>query len=274
MTAGVVLAGGRSSRMGSPKAELEWHGSTLLAHTVRVLERVVDGPLVVVAAPGQRLPTVPAAAAVVYDPVAGRGPLQGVAAGLAAVACRAETAFVCSVDLPFLHPAFVRAVLGALGPGEDVALPVARGFTQPLAAAYRSALAGRIDALLAAGRLRPAMLFAEVAVRRLDDAALLADVALAAADPQLDSLVNVNTPDEYRAARDRPAPEVSVRAHAAHPEPQRIRAATLGEAAAAAGLAPGQRLVASLDGGVLTRDPAVPLVAGDHVTFLPAGTGG
>ncbi|MGQ0577248.1 MAG: NTP transferase domain-containing protein, partial [Pseudonocardia sp.] len=83
-TAGVVLAGGRSSRMGSPKAALEWHGSTLLARAAGVLARVVDGPVVVVAAPGQELPALPAGVEVARDPVGGRGPVPGIAAGLGA----------------------------------------------------------------------------------------------------------------------------------------------------------------------------------------------
>jgi hypothetical protein len=50
ISAGVVLAGGRSSRMGTPKAALEWHGSTLLRRTAGILARVTDGPVVVVRA--------------------------------------------------------------------------------------------------------------------------------------------------------------------------------------------------------------------------------
>ena len=276
-TAGVVLVGGRSSRMGTPKAALEWYGSTLLARAVGVLARAVDGPVVVVAAPGQELPA--ARAEVVRDPVEGRGPLQGIAAGLRAVADRSAAAFVCSVDLPFLHPAFVRAVLAAVGPGVDVALPVARGYNQPLAAAYRTTLAPRIDALIAAGRMRPAMLFEQVAVRRLDEAALRADPGIAAADPALDSVLNVNSPDDYRAARDRAAPKVTVRrfgalASGGRSGPVTVEAATLGAAAAAAGLVLDRHIVAALNGDQITRDAQVPLVAGDEISLLSADAGG
>ena len=99
--------------MGTPKAALEWHGSTLLRRTVGILARVTDGPIVVVRAPGQDLPALPRATEVVDDPREGLGPVQGLAAGLAAVADRAEVAFVSSTDMPFLHPAFVRRVLRA-----------------------------------------------------------------------------------------------------------------------------------------------------------------
>jgi molybdenum cofactor guanylyltransferase len=186
--------------MGSSKAELSWHGTTLGFRTASVLGRSVDGPVVVVRAPGQALPVLPSGVEVVADAVADRGPLQGLAAGLAAVADRAEAAFVCSTDLPFLHPAFIQRVLRALAPGVDVVLPVAHGFRQPLAAAYRTSLVGLITDRLAAGELRLGMLFDHCVVRGLDEEALLADPTLAAADPTLASLINVNTREEYEAA--------------------------------------------------------------------------
>jgi molybdenum cofactor guanylyltransferase len=202
LAAGVVLVGGRSTRMGEPKAGLEWHGSTLGYRTASVLARALAGPIVVVRAPGQELPALPSGTEVVEDAVAGRGPLQGLAAGLGAVADRADVAFVCSTDLPFLRPAFIQRVLREL-PGFDVALPVAHGFRQPLAAAYRTSLVGVIADLLAAGQLRLGMLFDHCAVNRLDEERLLADPELAAADPRLESLVNVNTRADYEAARSR-----------------------------------------------------------------------
>jgi len=264
--AGIVLAGGRSSRMGTPKAALEWHGSTLLRRTAGILARASDGPVLVVRAPGQRLPELPARVGVVDDPREGLGPLQGLAAGLAAVAGLADAAFVCSTDLPFLHPAFVCRVLRTLGDGADVALPVARGHPQPLAAAYRTRLATVAERLVQERRLRPAFLFERCTVARLDEAALRADPALAAADPGLDSLVNVNEPREYRAARARPAPEIMVwepGAEAARP----VRAATVAAAAAAVGLSLGGSVTAALNGGVVTGDGQMPLVAGDAVSF-------
>ena len=201
ITAGVVLAGGRSSRMGTPKAALEWHGSTLLYRTTALLARTVTGPVVVVAAPGQELPELPLGVDIVEDPVEGLGPLQGIATGLAAVADKAPAAFVCSTDMPFLHPAFLRQVLrGFAMPDIDVVLPVARGFRQPLAAGYRTALAGLVGSLVADGNLRPGMLFKHCHVKELGDAELLADADLAQFDPELDSLVNVNAPDDYAEA--------------------------------------------------------------------------
>jgi len=74
-TAGIVLAGGRSSRMGTPKAALEWHGSTLLRRTAGILARVTTGPVLVVRAPGQELPALPPRFEAVEPPAEGLGPV-------------------------------------------------------------------------------------------------------------------------------------------------------------------------------------------------------
>lgn len=276
--AGVVLAGGRSSRMGSPKAALEWHGSTLLWRTVAIIGRATSGPVVVVRAPGQELPALPPGTEVVDDPREGHGPVQGIAAGLAALTDRADVAFISSTDMPFLHPAFVRRVVLAAGDGADVGLPVARGFRQPLAAAYRTALAPAAERLVATGRLKPAFLFDECTVAMLDETALLADPVLAALDPGLESVVNVNEPADYQAARARPAPEVTIQRFgvlaAGRRGPEQLRAATVAEAAEGAGVALGRHVVAALNGDSLTRDGRTPLAAGDTVFFLSADAGG
>jgi molybdopterin-guanine dinucleotide biosynthesis protein A len=264
--------------MGTPKAALEWHGSTLLRRTAAILARVTEGPVVVVRAPGQDLPALPPGTEIVDDPHEGLGPVQGLAAGLAALAGRAEIAFVSSTDMPFLHPAFVRRVLRAAQEGADVALPVARGYPQPLAAAYRTALAPVAERLVAEQRLRPAFLFEQCAVTRLDEAALRADPVLAALDPGLDSVVNVNSPADYQAARERPAPEVTVQRFGTladgHRGPHQVRAATVAAAAAATGLALDGHVVAALNGDQITRDGETPLAAGDTVFFLAADAGG
>jgi len=269
VSAGVVLAGGRSSRMGSPKAALEWHGSTLLRRTAGILAHATGGPVVVVRAAGQELPGLPEDILVAEDPRPGKGPVQGIAAGLGMLRGRADAAFVSSTDLPFLHPAFVRRVLSVLedDAGTDVALPVARGFRQPLAAAYRVSLAQTAERLVAEDRLRPAFLFDQCTVETLDDDALKQDPVLAALDPGLDSVVNVNTPADYQAARARPAPEVTVQLAEAGGS-HAVRAATLGGAAAALGLVLGRDVVASLNGDQVTQDGGTPLATGDMVLFM------
>jgi molybdenum cofactor guanylyltransferase len=181
--------------MGTPKAALEWHGSTLLSHVTGIVARATGGPVVVVRAPGQELPPLSDEIELVEDPEEGRGPLQGIAAGLAAVADRADVAFVSAVDAPFLHPGFVRAVVDALRPGDDVAVPVADGRAHPLSAAYRTSVLATAEELLAAGQLRATGLVEACRARELEASKLPGGV---------DSLLNLNEPADYQAALVRP----------------------------------------------------------------------
>jgi len=254
--------------MGRAKPALEWHGSTLLYRTAALLGRTVGGPVVVVRAAGQALPALPPVVAVVEDPEPGRGPLQGIATGLLAVAARTSMAFVCATDLPFLHPAFVRRVLAE--PDADVALPIARGHRQPLAAGYRTSLAGPISALLDAGERNPGALFATCRVTVLDEVTLRADPAIARLDPGLESLTNVNEPGEYARAREQAAPAVSVVRRVPPDGRHTVRAATLAAAAAAVRLPLNRPVVVVVNGASVSPDPQYPLVAGDIVEFSPA----
>jgi molybdopterin-guanine dinucleotide biosynthesis protein A len=196
---GVILCGGRSSRMGTPKAWLELGGETLLARTVRVVGSVAE-PVVVAAAPGQELPALPNGVAVVRDAAVGNGPLQGIAAGLAAIAAHAPAAFVCGTDAPFLHPALIRRLAALHGGDHVIVVARAGGRVHPLAAVYGTAVLPAIAEALAAGRLRLTAIFDRVPTLIADEALLLAGDELRAADPDLRALSNVNTPEEYAAA--------------------------------------------------------------------------
>ena len=277
--AGVVLAGGRSSRMGRPKAALDWHGSTLLRRVTGLLQRGVDGPVLVVRAPGQSLPGLPPGIEVVDDPAEGLGPLQGLAVGLSALQGRAASAFVCATDLPLLHPAFVRRVTRDAGAAE-VVLPIVGGHRQPLAACYATSLAGAAARLVSEDRLKVGLLFDEVTVLRLDESQLRADPVLCVGDPQLSSVAGVNTIEEYEAARALPEPEVTVElsgvlaARGSDRGPRTLRASTLGGAAAAVDVLLDRHVLAAVNGDQASRDGEFPLVRGDLVTFMSAGAGG
>lgn len=186
---GIVLCGGRSSRMGRPKAWLPFGPELLLQRVVRVLREVVE-PIVVVAAPDQEVPPLPAGVLLTRDENEYLGPLNGLAAGLAALDGRADVAYLSSCDVPFLEPAFVRRVVAGLGE-RDICLPEVGGFRHPLAAAYRLTVRPVVEELVAAGRLRPVFLTERLLTRVLTESDF-ADV-----DPRLNSLRNVNTPDAY-----------------------------------------------------------------------------
>lgn len=191
--AGIVLCGGRSVRMGRPKAELEFGGERLLQRVARVLSEVVQ-PVAVVAATDQPLPAFDNAVIVVRDERPERGPLEGMRAGFKALAGQAEAVFVAGCDAPLLSARFIERVVTSLD-GYEAAVAEADGHAHPLAAAYRWGVLAKIEAMLAADRLRPTELVGECHARRLPPSAF-ADV-----DPQLLSLRSCNTPAEFEALR-------------------------------------------------------------------------
>jgi molybdopterin-guanine dinucleotide biosynthesis protein A len=194
--------------MGTAKAALPWHGSTLLRRTVGVVGRGLSGPVVVVRAAGQPLPSLPASVEVLEDSDEAEDRCTAWRSAWPR-SRRRRGRVVCSTDLPFLHPAYLQRVLALRGDA-DVVLPVVHGIRQPLAAAYRTALADRARALLAQDRARPAFLIEGADVRFVEDGELLADARLRAVDPDLDSVLGVNDPAAYEAACARPQPEVVV----------------------------------------------------------------
>lgn len=189
---GVVLCGGQSSRMGRPKAWLPVGDEWMLPRIIRLLGEVVS-PIVVVAAADQDVPPLPAGVEMVRDPLRGRGPLQGLAAGLEALRGRADAAYVSSCDVPFLRPAFVRRLLERLGEFA-ICVPEVGGYRHPLAAVYRLEVAAVAAGLLAQNRLRPAFLFEEVRTR------IVLPEELVDVDATFQSLRNLNTPSDYEAA--------------------------------------------------------------------------
>lgn len=186
---GIVLCGGKSSRMGRPKMSLPLGPELMLERVVRILSEVVS-PIVVVAAAGQEVPQLPADVMLARDEQEGLGPLAGLAVGLSALRPLAEAAYVSSCDVPLLKPAFVRHLIGLLE-SHDLVMPRDGKYHHPLAGVYRTELADRVGAMVAAGRLRPVFLIDECGAREVDVE------ELRGVDPRLDSLRNVNTPEDY-----------------------------------------------------------------------------
>jgi molybdopterin-guanine dinucleotide biosynthesis protein A len=183
--------------MGQSKAWLPLGGETMLQRVVRLVGEAV-GPVVVVAAPGQDLPSLPCEGAqarvhVVRDEEKGRGPLQGLSAGLAALQGQVDAAYVSSCDVPFLKPAFIRRLIELIG-DQAICVPRIGEHHHPLAAVYRVEVLGAVRKLLAEDRMRPFFLF-EAVPTRIVEATELADV-----DPSFQSLRNLNTPEDYEAA--------------------------------------------------------------------------
>jgi molybdopterin-guanine dinucleotide biosynthesis protein A len=193
MTAGgIVLCGGKSTRMGIPKATLPFGPETMLQRVVRLLGTVVS-PIVVVAAREQPLPELPADVRVIHDEREQRGPLEGLRAGLKALPDSVDVAYVTSCDVPLLEPAFVERMVELLG-DYDIAVMEIDGFPHPLSAVYRRDTLPHVEALLEKDQLRTMLLLDAVRTRRVRPEEMLS------VDPQLRTLRNVNTREDYLTA--------------------------------------------------------------------------
>jgi molybdopterin-guanine dinucleotide biosynthesis protein A len=191
-SAGVVLCGGRSTRMGASKAMLPFGPETMLQRVVRLLGTTVS-PVAVVAARDQELPALPADVIVARDEREAKGPLEGLRAGLKALPDWVDLAYVTSCDVPLLMTPFVDRMIALLG-DHDIAVMEIDGFPHPLSAVYRRSVLPQVEALLAEDRLRPVFLFDAVRTLRVTPA------QMQAVDPGLRTLRNLNTPEDCEAA--------------------------------------------------------------------------
>jgi molybdenum cofactor guanylyltransferase len=193
-SAGIVLCGGKSTRMGTSKALLDFGGETMLQRVVRLLGAVTS-PIVVVAAADQALPPLPPAVTIARDEQEAQGPLEGLRVGLQALPETVDVAYVTSCDVPFLVPAFAQRMI-ELAADADVAVIDLDGLPQPLSAAYRRrTVLPEAVRLLTANRRRLTDLFDMVRTRHVS----VTDVA--DVDSQLMTLRNLNSMDDYRKAR-------------------------------------------------------------------------
>ena len=188
MLSGIILAGGRSSRMGSSKALLPFDNEPLISHIVRRLQPIVDD-IVVVAAPDQQLPPLPVTLA--HDEVAYQGPVGGISYGLAASA--GEFAFVTSCDAAFSSRTLIDHLL-SLRYEADVVVPRWDDRYQPLFAIYRRTVLPLLKAQLERGELRPVSLFERVKTR------IIEEDEIRAFDPEGESFFNMNEPADYERA--------------------------------------------------------------------------
>jgi molybdopterin-guanine dinucleotide biosynthesis protein A/molybdopterin converting factor small subunit len=181
----IVLAGGKSSRMGRAKALLEFDGEPLISHVVAALTPLF-ADIVIVGAPGQELPALPVT--VVRDDVAFQGPVGGLCYGLRAA--RGEVCFVTSCDSVFLSRPLIRDLVARIVE-HDVVVPRWQGRLQPLHAVYRRSVLPLLEGQLERGELRPVYLFDRVRTLQVDEQ------TIRRLDPDGASFFNMNTPEDY-----------------------------------------------------------------------------
>lgn len=176
----IVLAGGKSERLGFDKALLRINSAPLVQWLPQQLGALF-APVAVVADRPERYPgPVPQ----LVDALPGAGPLAGIAAGLEALAVPAL--FVCACDMPLLRPALLRRLNAALD-GYELAIPERAGRLEPLCAVYAASCLPTVRRLLRQGRFRANGVAAEVRAR------ILSESEWKDVDPLGDSFLSINT---------------------------------------------------------------------------------
>ncbi len=186
--AAIILTGGKSSRMGRPKALLPFNGEPLIVHIVRAL-KALFAEVVVVAAREQDLPPLPAT--LVRDDVPYQGPVGGIYYGLKAGG--GEFCFVTSCDVAFTNVPLISFLLSQIA-DHDVVVPYWQERFQPLHAVYRRSVLPLLKEQLDRGELRPIYLFDKVRTRKIGEE------EIRRLDPEGLSFLNMNTPEDYEAA--------------------------------------------------------------------------
>lgn len=198
----LILAGGRSTRMGADKAWLELAGVPLIEHVTARLLPLAREIVFSAADPApfdDLIGRLPVPAKVARDLYPGAGPLAGLHAGLQAAA--SDVVFAVATDMPFVSRRLVQVMAVACGHADAVVPRVqVPGFAtpqpEPLHALYRKSCLPAIEAALESGRRRTIAFLADVEVCYLDE-----DV-VRQVDPQLRSFRNVNTPEDWARAEE------------------------------------------------------------------------
>ena len=180
-----ILAGGRSSRMGTDKALLAFGGKSLLERALHTAAAVADAVFIV----GPREPY-GRYGDVVEDVFPDCGPLGGIHAAL----CRTQTELnlMLSVDTPLMSSDFLAwLVEQARASSELIVVPEALGGPQPLAAVYRRSLQAMAEQALKNGDYKIGHLFPLAPTRYISEV----EVRAAGFSPMI--FRNANTSEEY-----------------------------------------------------------------------------
>lgn len=182
--AGIVLAGGLSTRMGRDKASMPWGSGTLLSAVLEKLNPVCS-ELIIVSNIPREIENFPVR--IIPDRYPQCGPLAGIHAGLLAV--QSDYAFVVACDMPYLNTQAAGFIADA-ATGYDAAIPFIDGYYHPLHGVYRKSCLPFIERMLAAGDYRVLDFYDKIALRKI------AKEEIAVFDPALRTLYNINSPED------------------------------------------------------------------------------
>lgn len=191
--AAIILAGGRSTRLGRDKASEVLLGRTLLQRAADCFRGLVD-EYVIVSAREQRLPEVEAQGLLqtVEDIYPETGPLGGIITGIGAM--ESPFGLVVACDMPLLQPALLSELL-RLAPGHDLVTPLHDGLPEPLCAVYTKACLEPIRSRLENGAYKVSGFYSDV------HALYVSEEQWRAFDPAGLSFLNLNREEDIERAK-------------------------------------------------------------------------
>lgn len=191
---GIILAGGKSSRMGFNKAFIDIGGKPIIHRTISLFKELFDEIIMVANDPAEyeelNIP-------IVTDIFKGAGSLGGIYTGL--FYSMSEYNFVAACDMPFLDKEVISKVI-KLSEGYNAAAPFIMGRYHPLHAVYSKKCIKPIEEMIKNQDLRITNLFQKIKVNRLEEKEWLSSERI------LSSLDNINTKEDlHRAIKSYPA---------------------------------------------------------------------
>lgn len=188
----VLIAGGRSRRMGVDKRTIELGGITLIERVHRALTRLFHEVLVVGATADD--PLLRLGSPVVCDQIPDCATLGGLYTGL--LHASHSRVFAVGCDTPFLSGAVMRAIV-EFAPKADVVMARLSTGLQPMGAVYSKQCLPHLEAMARSGHLR----LQDLSIRQGLSIRYVEEEFLRQVDPMLVSFLNVNRPADVELAR-------------------------------------------------------------------------
>lgn len=187
---GIILTGGKSSRMGRNKAFLKINGDVIIERIVRLFKELFDEVILVTNSPDEyrRLNT-----RIVADIYPKSGSLIGIYSGL--YHASSQYAFAAACDMPFLKKGFIEYLIKQKD-GYDIVIPFSPDGQQPLHAIYSKTCLKPMEDQIKKDMLKIVDILPRLSVRYVKEDEIIPF------DPEFKSFFNVNTPSEFQKAEE------------------------------------------------------------------------
>ncbi|PFJ19478.1 molybdenum cofactor guanylyltransferase [Bacillus cereus] len=186
--AGIVLAGGMSSRFGEPKALASWRGNTFIEHIVKVMESALQEIVVIshsdIKEQVEQFVQVPVIEDIPH--YKGNGPLAGIVSGMEYI--ESDWYVIMPCDAPNVSKEWFTILLEQTSDEYDAVVPIINGRKQPLLAAYHNCVKEKIYTLLQEEKRSMGQLLSQCNVKYIAEEDIQANA---------DWFINVNTKEEY-----------------------------------------------------------------------------